>query len=161
MITGLSDFDKMVVTVLKTTFLKSKPRVITYRDYRSFDHDKCKADLKNFLRVRNVSSYLVFQEIFLHALRRHTPIKQKLKRVNHAPYATKAMRKVIMKTTQLHHNISKIDLENIREISDVYRLYKREKKKYFNNLDLNKITNNKVFWKTVKPFLLDKGINTT
>ena len=71
------------------------------------------------------------------------------------------MRKVIMKTTQLHHNISKIDLENVREISDVYRLYKREKKKYFNNLDLNKITNNKVFWKTVKPLLLDKGISTT
>ena len=33
--------------------------------------------------------------------------------------------------------------------------------KYFNNLDLNKITVNKVFWKTVKPLLSAKGINTT
>ena len=31
--------------------------------------------------------------------------------------------------------------------------------KYFNNLNLNKITDNKVFWKTVKPLLSDKGIN--
>ena len=29
--TGLSDFHKMTVTVLKTTFPKAKPRVITYR----------------------------------------------------------------------------------------------------------------------------------
>ena len=40
------------------------------------------------------------------------------------------------------------------------RLYQREKKKYFNNLNLNKITDNAVFWKTVKLLLLDKGINT-
>ena len=32
MATRLSDFHKNVVTVLKTTFPKSKPRVITYRD---------------------------------------------------------------------------------------------------------------------------------
>ena len=38
---------------------------------------------------------------------------------------------------------------------------KDKKKKYFNNLDLNKIIDNKVFWKTLKPLLSDKGINTT
>ena len=73
--TGLSDSHKMVVIVLKTTFLKSKPRVITYRDYRSFDLDTFKADLKNFLRVRNVSSHLMSEEIFLHVLQRHTQVK--------------------------------------------------------------------------------------
>ena len=33
----------------------------------------------------------------------------------------------------------------------------REKRNYSNNLNLNKITNNKTFWKTVKPFLSNKG----
>ena len=33
--TGLSDFHKMTVTVLKTTFPKADPRMITYRDYSS------------------------------------------------------------------------------------------------------------------------------
>ena len=37
---------KKVVTVPKTTFLKSKPWVITYSDYESFDNDKFKTDLK-------------------------------------------------------------------------------------------------------------------
>ena len=34
--TGLSDFQKMVVTVLKTSFDKQKPNVVNYRDYRNF-----------------------------------------------------------------------------------------------------------------------------
>ena len=46
--------------------------------------------------VRNVSSYLVLEEIFLHDLQRHTPIKHKVTRVNNAPYVTIAMRKAIM-----------------------------------------------------------------
>ena len=64
MTAGLSDFHKIVVTVLKTTFLKSKPRVITYRDYRSFDNDKSKTVLKNSLRVRNVPSYLRLKKFY-------------------------------------------------------------------------------------------------
>ena len=79
----------MVVTVLKTIFLKSKPRVITSRDCRLFDNDKFKVDLKNSLRVRSVSFYMVFEEIFPHVLQRHALIKQKVSRVNHAPYVKK------------------------------------------------------------------------
>ena len=37
----------------------------------------------------------------------------------------------------------------------------KKRKIYFNNLDLNKITDNKLFWKTVKLLLLDNGFNTT
>ena len=86
MTTGLSDFHKIVVTVLKTTFLKSKPRVITCREYRSFGNDKFKTDLKNSLGFRNVSSYLMFEEIFL--LQKHAPIKRKVTRANHERYVT-------------------------------------------------------------------------
>ena len=35
--TGLSDFHKMIVTVMKTTFRKLPPKVIYYRDFRNFD----------------------------------------------------------------------------------------------------------------------------
>ena len=37
------------------------------------------------------------------------------------------------------------------------RLYKKERKRYYENLDLNNITDNKKFWNTVKPFLSNKG----
>ena len=36
--TGLSDFHKMIVTVMKTTFRKLPPKVIYYRDFRNFDN---------------------------------------------------------------------------------------------------------------------------
>ena len=52
MTTELSDFHKMVVTGMKTTLLKSKPRVITYRDYRSFDNEKFETHLKNSRRLK-------------------------------------------------------------------------------------------------------------
>ena len=32
--TGLSDFHKLVLTVLKTTFSKNKPKELFYRDYK-------------------------------------------------------------------------------------------------------------------------------
>ena len=35
-IAGLSDCHKMAVTVMKTTFPKAKPKVIQYRDYKSY-----------------------------------------------------------------------------------------------------------------------------
>ena len=40
-------------------------------------------------------------------------------------------------------------------------LYKRDRKKYFSNFDLKKISDNKVFWQSMKPLLSNKGINTT
>ena len=37
--TGLSDFHKMTVTVLKMTFLKLTPKIVTYRNYKKFDNN--------------------------------------------------------------------------------------------------------------------------
>ena len=40
------------------------------------------------------------------------------------------------------------------------RLYKKERKKYYENLNINDITDNKKFWKTIKPLFSDKGQQT-
>ena len=156
----------MVITVLKATFTNSKPKVITYRDFKLFNEEKCKTYLKNSLRITVISSYHVFEEIFLKVLGRHASIKNKTIRVNHGPYVTKTMRKSIMKRTELQHGYFKTrSSENVkpfkRQRNFCSGLYKREKKKYFNNLDSNKITDNKLFWITVKPLLSGKGVNTT
>ena len=34
---GLSDFQKMVITVLKQTFQRSSPKELVYKDYKNFD----------------------------------------------------------------------------------------------------------------------------
>lgn len=36
---------------------------------------------------------------------------------------------------------------------------RKAKKEYFDNLDLEKITDNKTFWKTITPFSTNKRIN--
>ena len=46
---GLSDFHKIVVSVLKRYFKKEAPKVIIYRDYRYFDNEKFCNELENEL----------------------------------------------------------------------------------------------------------------
>ena len=52
--TGLSDFHKMTVTVMKTTFEKLKPNIIHYRDYRKFSNDKFRENLISRLPTENI-----------------------------------------------------------------------------------------------------------
>ena len=54
--TGLSDFHKLVLTVLKTSITKSKPQKITYRDYKNFDSVRFKDELKYFLVKEKITS---------------------------------------------------------------------------------------------------------
>ena len=62
---GLSDHHKMVVTVLKNTFSKMKPKEIIYRSYTNFDKEIFKSDLKDNLENNsNSSDYLDFENIF-------------------------------------------------------------------------------------------------
>ena len=42
---GLSDFHKMTVTVMKTTFEKLKPRVIYFRNWNEFCNEKFRTQL--------------------------------------------------------------------------------------------------------------------
>ena len=46
---GLSDFHKFVVSVLKSYFKKEAPKVIIYRDYKYFDDEKFSNELENEL----------------------------------------------------------------------------------------------------------------
>ena len=47
--TGLSDFHKMIVTVLKTTFPKAEPKVILSRDFSKYDVSSFGSKLKKEL----------------------------------------------------------------------------------------------------------------
>ena len=54
--TGLSDFRKMIVTVIKTTFQKLDPKIIHYRDYRKYNNYSCRQDLLFTLIMENINS---------------------------------------------------------------------------------------------------------
>ena len=132
---GCSDFHKMTITVMKTKFNKSKPKEITYRNYKHFNENYFKNELKQCLGATNIK-YIEFEEIFLNVLEKFAPIKKKIIRGNHAPYMNKILRKATMRRTQLQNiyykSKSNEDLVTFKKQRNfVSRLYKKQKKKYF------------------------------
>ena len=43
--TGISDFHKLTVTVLKSSFRKQEPKIFSYRNYEKFNIEKFRNDL--------------------------------------------------------------------------------------------------------------------
>ena len=98
---GISDFHKLVLTVLKISFTKNKSKEIIYRDYKNFDSFLFNDELKNVLELDKINSCAMFDKLFLKALDKHAPVKKKVVRANHAKYISKALRKAIMKRSYL------------------------------------------------------------
>ena len=161
--TGLSDFHKLLLTVLKTNQIsKSKPREIHYRNDKKFDSLKFNVYLKNAFANDKIESCIKFDEVFMTVLNRHAPFKKKILTANHSSYMSKTLRKAIMRRSYLEKIFLKKTIQYLRAYKKQknYRsqLYKKERKKFFNGLNLSFVTDNKLFWKTVNPFFSDKGI---
>ena len=83
--TGLSDFHKMAVTVMKTTFPKAKPKVIQYREHKNFVEENFRTELRERLYKEVVITYAQFA--FLDVYNKHAPPKTKIVRANQKPYS--------------------------------------------------------------------------
>ena len=155
----------MVVSVLKSEVPKGKPKEIFYRNYKNFDNSNFKAELRSEIELNQISDYNDFENVFPRVLEKHAPLKKKLVRANEAPYITKALRKAIMRRSQLENKYRKQRTRENKTLCKKQknfcsRFYKKERVKYFANLDIKKITDNKTFWKTIKPFLSNKSTNS-
>ena len=73
----------------------------------------------------------------------------------------KALRKAIMKRSELATKYKTKSIEDYnnckKQRNFCSKLYKKERKRFYNNLDITNTTDNKKFWKTVKPLLSDKA----
>ena len=75
---------------------------------------------------------------------------------------TKVLRKAIMKRSELENKYVKSKTnENLKSCKEqrnfCKKLEKKRRRKYYEMLDLMNVTDNKEFWKTVKPFLFNKA----
>ena len=83
-------------------------------------------------------------------------MKKKVLRANHASYVTKTLQKAITRRSNLQTKYFKT---RTPESSKKYRkqknycsrLYKKERKTFFNNLKVSNVTDNKTFWKNIQP----------
>ena len=61
---GISDFHKLVLTVLKISFTKNKPKEIIYRDYKNSNFFLFNDELKNVLELDKINSCTMFEKLF-------------------------------------------------------------------------------------------------
>ena len=161
--TGLSDFHRMIVTVMKTSFQRLPPKIRHYRDYSNYDNNMFRVSLFNELSKLNIEAIDLnkFITVCIDTLNNHAPSKKKYIRSNDLPFMNKELSKEIMHRTRLWNNFlrNRSD-ENKRKYSKqrnyCVSLLRKTKKTYGSNLNEKKITDNKTFWRTVKRFFSDK-----
>ena len=110
--TGLSDFHRIIVSVLKMYFRKSPPRIISYRDFSNYDNENFINSLNEVLcEKENTESFLrdsdCFYKVCTEVLNKHTSRKKKYVRGNNKTFMNKAISKVIKPRTKLRNKLLK------------------------------------------------------
>ena len=102
--TGLSDFHKMIVAVMKMHLPKIKPRVIRYRKCQTFNNDAFVNTLWQELtkqkKVLDGKGLDAFSEICTDVLDKHTPQTKRYLRSNHKPFMNNEICKAIITRTR-------------------------------------------------------------
>ena len=161
--TGLSDFHKMCITVMKLYFEKQKPTIRNYRDYRHFSNEDFWNDLSYALAQHDSSNicYNSFHKITLSLLNIHAPVKQKYVRANQSPFINKAINKAIMNRSRLRNRYLKNRTFANKQAYNKQRNYcvnliRKTKKEFYRKIDTKIFSDNKLFWRNVKPFFSEK-----
>ena len=154
---GLSDHHKLI-SVLTTYFKKKEPVKINYRSYKNFDETAFRNNLLYNLQNcdSNTLQYDEFKDIFMKVLNHHAPNKQKVLRGNSQPFMNKVLSTAFIHRSKLKNQHDKNPNELNKGMYKKQRnfcvtLLRREKKKYYNNLNLKIFQDNKKFWQRIKP----------
>ena len=138
--------------------------VINYRDYKNFSEQTFKRELKEELDSIEQTDldYSSFQNCFEKVLDKHAPMKKKYARANDGPFMNRVLRKATMLRSRLKNRYVKSRTAEHweafrRQRNLCVKLFRKEKRNFYKNLNISDVTDNKRFWKTVKPILSDKG----
>ena len=158
--TVLSYFHRVTESVLKTHFRKLPPRIISYRDFSNYHNANFKNSLTEVLfRVENTESFVkdsdCFYKVCTEVFNQHAPRKKKYVCGNNKPFVNKALSKAIILRKKLRNKFLKDPSAANKFSYNKQRnwcvsLLRKEKEKYFTNLNEKDITDHK------KPFLSEK-----
>ena len=103
--TGLSDFHKLVITVMKTTHKKSQQKIINYRSYEYFNSESFREELIQIEANGNNcdESFKNFTSSCSVILNKHAPQKKRYVRGNQSPFMNKTLSKAIMQRSKLRN----------------------------------------------------------
>ena len=161
--TDLSDFHKLVVTVLNEKHERMPPKFIQYRNYKKFDYAIFNNNLRKQTKNLNFSEldFATIRKIFIEVLDKFAPLKKKYIRANHSKFVTKELSKAIMLRSKLRSQFLKIKTQESKLKYNKQRnlcvsITRKAKRSYYENLDLKDITDSQKFWATVKPLFSNK-----
>ena len=166
--TGLTDYHKLIITTFfKSHFTRLRSKVITYRNYKKFDENVFRNDLQKLdikLDEENSeSSYSLLSNKFLEVVNKHAPLRKKILRGSHSPFATtKELQKAIYTRSKLKNKMNQNpSRENVlaykKQRNICVSLRRKPLKKHLKSITEKGINTNKSFWKFIKPFLTNKG----
>ena len=133
--TGLRDCDKLISIFMRSFVSCLKPKIILFRNYKKSDETKFLSDLKNinfsFTSANPNENYLFLTNSFSKTVEKHVPLKKKTLRGNHAPFASKELRKAICTRRRFRNNfLKKPDKINSK-------LYKQQRNKCLYSKKIN------------------------
>ena len=145
--TGISDFHKItVIIVLKIFYKKQKPKMIHYRNYKTFN--------------ANLFRLVEFTNTVLSILDKHTPIKRKHIRANNSAFMTKEFRAAIMQRSEfLKERTSDSKHLYNRQRKLCVSLLRKTKRGYFKPLNNKVASDNRKFWQTISPLFSEKAFH--
>ena len=102
-----------------------------------------------------------FKSTVNNLLQKHAPIKKRYVRADQASFINSKMHKEVMRRTRLRNKFidSKTDADRItynKQRNYCVSLIRKEKKAYYSSLNIRDVTENKTFWRKVKPRLSEK-----
>ena len=157
--TGLSDFHKMNLTVLKMFFTKQKHETIFYRNYKKFNNLKFKEALNKELMKHDLNNidYENFHEIVLSILNARASLKKKHLRANHVNHAIqKAVMNARLRNVYLKKRTEATKAAYNYQGNICVSLFRKSKRSYFENLNVKLARDNKKFWKNAEPLFPNK-----
>ena len=93
--TGLSDFKKMSLTVMKAFYKKQRSKIVRYRNYRNFDNElfinlvKVKNSIEQEYCQNQSLEFGSFKTKVGNILQKHYSLKKRYVRANQAPFIDK------------------------------------------------------------------------
>ena len=137
------------------SFQNLQPKIINYRDYITFDIEKFRSDIWKI--NLNTNDLQEIKKTVICIFNKDAPIKRKHIHTNVAPFITTDLHKAIMERSKLRNAFLKSRALFIRKIMHHKGIFvKNTKRTYFNNSDINKVTDNRTFWKSVVPLFFNK-----
>ena len=153
--TGISDFHKLVVTVLKTFYKKQRPKIIHYRNYKNSENGNFRLDLKKELSKLDITNAPLqkFNDTVLSVLeKQHAPKKMKYIRSKNCNFMAKELQQAIMNRSKLRNKFLKTRNDESKRHFNCQRnfcvsLLRKTKRRFFEKVDHRVVSDNRKFGK--------------